>query len=185
MESASGGTVFLDEIGELPLGLQSKLLRTLQERQVRRVGGTTLVDIDVRLVSATNRDVRRAVAKGDFREELLYRINVIAIVLPPLRERACALADGATVTQRDLPEHLVQGARLTEAAGTALPDDARLSDTRDLGLKDAKEKWLSVLEASYLKDLLARHGGNITAAAKTAGIDRKTFHRLLNKHGIK
>ncbi len=234
LESASGGTVFLDEIGELPLALQSKLLRTLQERQVRRVGGTTLVDVDVRIVSATNRDVRGAVAKGNFREELLYRINVIAIVLPPLRERAgdvrllahaflkrygagrvtaydeeamealeryawpgnvrelqnvveraCALADGATVTRRDLPEHLVQGARLTEAAGTALPADARLADTTDLGLKDAKEKWMSVLEAAYLKDLLARHGGNITAAAKTAGIDRKTFHRLLNKHAIK
>ena len=234
LETASGGTVFLDEIGELPMGLQSKLLRTLQERQVRRVGGTSLVDIDVRLVSATNRDVRGAVLKGDFREELLYRINVIAIVLPPLRERAgdvrllahaflkrygvgrvtaydeeamealeryawpgnvrelqnvveraCALADSETITRRDLPEHLLQGARLTEAAGAALPAGAGLGDTADLGLKEAKDKWMSVLEASYLKDLLARHGGNITAAAKTAGIDRKTFHRLLNKHGIK
>jgi DNA-binding NtrC family response regulator len=234
LESASGGTVFLDEIGELPLGLQSKLLRTLQERQVRRVGGTSLVDIDVRLVSATNRDVRGAVAKGDFREELLYRINVIAIVLPPLRERAgdirllahaflkrygagrvsgydeeamdaleryawpgnvrelqnvveraCALADSATITRRDLPEHLLQHSRLSEAAGASVPADASLADTGELGLKEAKEKWMSVLEASYLKDLLARHGDNITAASKTAGIDRKTFHRLLNKHGIK
>jgi DNA-binding NtrC family response regulator len=234
LEAASGGTLFLDEIGELPLALQSKLLRTLQERQVRRVGGTNLVDVDVRLVSATNRDVRAAMAKGDFREELLYRINVIAIMLPPLRERAgdvrllahaflkrygggrvtgydeeamdaleryawpgnvrelqnvveraCALADTATVTRRDLPEHLLQGVRLAQAAATTLPADAHLADTTDLGLKDAKEKWMSVLEASYLRDLLNRHGGNITAAAKTAGIDRKTFHRLLTKHAIR
>jgi transcriptional regulator with PAS, ATPase and Fis domain len=87
MEVAAEGTVFLDEIGELPLGLQSKLLRALQERQIRRVGGTALVDVNVRVVSATNRDLRQEAAKGRFREELYYRVNVIEIRLPPLRER--------------------------------------------------------------------------------------------------
>jgi DNA-binding NtrC family response regulator len=87
MESADHGTLFLDEIGEMPLGLQAKLLRALQERQIRRVGGNALVDVDVRLVSATNRDLRASAAKGEFRDDLFYRVNVIAIELPPLRQR--------------------------------------------------------------------------------------------------
>jgi transcriptional regulator with PAS, ATPase and Fis domain len=88
IELANRGTVFLDEIGELPVGLQVKLLRALQERQIRRVGGTSLISVDARVVSATNRDLREAVGKGQFREELYYRVNVIAIALPPLRQRA-------------------------------------------------------------------------------------------------
>jgi DNA-binding NtrC family response regulator len=235
MEVAAGGTLFLDEIGELPPALQVKLLRALQERQIRRVGGTSLVDVDVRVVSATNRDLREAVTRGSFREELYYRVNVIEIRLPPLRERAgdvrllahaflkrygqdrvrgyddeamaaleayawpgnvrelqnvieraCALAEGDTVTRRDLPEHVLEGARRTAAPdAAALPADARLATAGDGGLKEAKERWLAVLEASYLRDLLQRHQGNISAAAKAAGIDRKTFHRLVNKHQIR
>jgi len=232
MEVAHRGTLFLDEIAEMPVGLQVKLLRALQERQIRRVGGTALVDVDVRLVSATNRDLREATVKGQFREELYYRVNVIAIQLPALRdragdvrllahaflkrygrgsirgidddamaaleryrwpgnvrelqnviERACALADGETVTRRDLPDHVLG----TGAAGPAAPwADATLPDTAtDLPLKDAKERWMAVLEASYLRELLARHDGNISASAKAAGIDRKTFHRLVNKHHLK
>ncbi|MBI2528295.1 MAG: sigma-54-dependent Fis family transcriptional regulator [Candidatus Rokubacteria bacterium] len=237
METADGGTLFLDEIAELPLGLQVKLLRALQERQVRRVGGTAVLDVDVRVVSATNRDLRESVAKGQFREELYYRVNVIEIRLPPLRdrlgdlkllahtflkkygqerfggfepdtlatleayqwpgnvrelqnivERACALADGDRITLRDLPDHILSGGRRHEAqpgrsvaTGVAEP----LTSGADLPLKEAKERWLHVLEGSYLRDLLERHGGNISAAAKAAGIDRKTFHRLISKYQIK
>jgi len=231
MEIADGGTLFLDEIGELPVGLQSKFLRALQERQIRRVGGTALVDVDVRVVSATNRDIRDAILKGTFREELYYRVNVIEIQLPPLRERtgdipllvhaflrrygqarvqrcgddamtaleayrwpgnvrelqnvierACALADGDTIQRADLPDHVlgVGGA----VGGSPLSGDARL-ETTSLPLKDAKEQWMSVLEASYLRRLLESHDGNISAAAKAAGIDRKTFHRLVTKHRIR
>jgi DNA-binding NtrC family response regulator len=232
MEMADGGTLFLDEIAELPLGLQSKLLRALQERQIRRVGGTGLVDVDVRVVSATNRDVREALVKGTFREELYYRVNVIEIRLPPLRERAgdipllvqaflrrygqgrvqscdadamtaleayrwpgnvrelqnvveraCALADGATLTREDLPEHVLAGGR-PGAAEAGMPADMRM-DAAALPLKEAKEQWMGVLEASYLRQLLDRHQGNISAAAKAAGIDRKTFHRLVTKHGVR
>jgi two-component system, NtrC family, response regulator HydG len=234
VEAAHRGTLFLDEIGELPLGLQVKLLRALQERQIRRVGGTGLVDVDVRLVSATNRDLREATLKGRFREELYYRINVIAIELPPLSERAgdvrllvhaflkrygqgrvkgiddeamaaleryrwpgnvrelqnvieraCALADAETICKRDLPPNLLGageapgGARVTGTGGI-MPESGI-----DLTLKDAKERWMAVLEASYLRELLARHDGNISAAAKAAGIDRKTFHRLINKHNLR
>jgi len=231
MEVADRGTLFLDEIAELPVALQVKLLRALQERQLRRVGGTVQIDVDVRMVSATNRDLRDAVAKGRFREELYYRVNVIAIPLPPLRERAgdvkllahaflkrygqdrvtsfddaalqalegyawpgnvrelqnvveraCALADGDLVTRRDLPEYLLQG---VGGPVTATISGPTLPSSSDLPLKDAKVKWMQVLEASYLRDLLERHGGNVSAAAKAAGIDRKTLHRLINKYQIR
>jgi DNA-binding NtrC family response regulator len=235
METAHGGTLFLDEIAEVPVGLQVKLLRALQERQIRRVGGTSMIDVDVRLVSATNRDLREAVARGQFREELYYRVNVIAIQLPPLRdragdvellaraflrkygggrvggideaamaalraypwpgnvrelqnvlERACALADGTVVTRQDLPDYLLQRAEIgARGPGAAIPADAHLTTRADLPLKDAKDRWMHVLEASYLRDVLERHGGNISAAAKAAGIDRKTFHRLINKYQIR
>ncbi len=237
MEVADRGTLFLDEIGELPLSLQVKLLRALQERQLRRVGGTSLIDVDVRLVSATNRDLREGVKLGQFREELYYRVNVIEIPLPPLRERAgdvrllahaflkryggervrgfddaalaaldaypwpgnvrelqnvleraCALADGDRVTRNDLPAHvLLGGGGRAAAAGPPSAGDAEAlrAAGEDLPLKEAKEQWMQVLEASYLRQLLERHGGNISAAAKAAGIDRKTFHRLINKYQIR
>ena len=232
METAHRGTLFLDEIAELPATLQVKLLRALQERQIRRVGGTTLTDVDVRVVSATNRDLRDAIARGQFREELYYRINVIAIRLPSLRERAgdvrllahsflkqfgqgritaiddaaaqaleryawpgnvrelqnvieraCALADGPTVTVKDLPDHVLHAPAPAAAPPANLP--AAVTAGSDLTLKDAKEQWLQVLEVAYLRDLLARHDGNVSSAAKTAGIDRKTFHRLINKYDLR
>jgi two-component system, NtrC family, response regulator AtoC len=216
METAHRGTLFLDEIAELPAPLQVKLLRVLQERQIRRVGGTSLVDVDVRVVSATNRDLRDAIAKGQFREELYYRINVIAIQLPALRERAgdvrllahtflkqygqgrvtamddavaqaleryawpgnvrelqnvieraCALAEGPTVTVKDLPDHVLHAIPRPAAGSAAVA--AVPSAEGDLTLKDAKERWLQVLEVAYLRDLLGRHDGNVSSAAKAAG----------------
>jgi two-component system NtrC family response regulator len=86
-ELADGGTLFLDEIGEIPLALQSKLLRALQEKSFERVGGSKTLSVDVRIISATNRDLREEVDQGRFREDLYYRLNVIHVLLPPLRER--------------------------------------------------------------------------------------------------
>jgi transcriptional regulator with PAS, ATPase and Fis domain len=87
-EFANHGTLFLDEVGRLSINLQAKLLRALQERQIRRVGGRELIPIDVRVISATNVDLREAITKEEFREDLYYRLNVVVISLPPLRDRA-------------------------------------------------------------------------------------------------
>lgn len=117
LETAGGGTVFLDEIGELPIGLQAKLLRAIQEREIRRVGGTHQVRIDVRILSATNRDLRTLVAAGQFRDDLFYRIDVIDIMLPPLRERA---SDIVLLAQRFLERFRGSG----ETAPRGLESDA-------------------------------------------------------------
>jgi DNA-binding NtrC family response regulator len=225
IEVAHRGTLFLDEIGELPLALQAKLLRALQERQIRRVGATRFVDVDVRLVSATNRDIGAQVGKGEFREDLFYRVNVITVTLPPLRERAgdvallaheflrrhgrnrergltgiqpdalalleshswpgnvrelqnvieraCALADGPLIGARDLPEHV-------RGRGRPAPVRPEL----DLPLAKAREAWMQAFAEEYLSNLMRRHGGNVSQAARAAGIDRKTLHRLLVRHGV-
>ncbi|HET57040.1 MAG TPA: sigma-54-dependent Fis family transcriptional regulator [Deltaproteobacteria bacterium] len=223
VEYAHGGTILLDEIAELSLPLQSKFLRVLQERHFRRVGGRKLIEVDCRVISATNRNIVEAVQEGCFREDLYYRLNVISLQLPPLREmkedipllcdhyldhfnrencrrikalspqamdlltrydwpgnvrelqnvieRSVALCQGDVI----LPEHLPEYVR--ESGGVS---GIRLS----LPFEEAKKEMIDIFEKKYLNQLLGKTGGNITRAARIAGVNRKTIHRLLEKHGL-
>jgi len=121
-EEASGGTLFLDEIGEMPFALQPKLLRVLEERTVRRVGGTQDLSVDVRIVAATNRPLEDDAHEGRFREDLMYRLNVFALRIPPLSERP---EDILPLCDHFLAEEAAAGKRLSPAAQRVLVDYAR------------------------------------------------------------
>ncbi len=145
IESADGGTLFLDEIGELDPAVQVKLLRALQERTFERVGSSQSTSVDVRIVTATNRDLAKEVAEGHFREDLYYRVNVVPVALPPLRERRediRLLAE--TFVQRAQPEK-----RLTRAALAALEGYAWPGNVREL--QNAIEHGLALCEGDTIE----------------------------------
>jgi two-component system response regulator PilR (NtrC family) len=156
-EIANGGTLFLDEIGELPQMMQVKLLRVLQEREIRRVGGTKDIQIDVRLVAATNKDLEIEVAAGKFREDLFYRLNVVRLHLPPLRER-----------RDDIPllaEHLLS--RLTEG------NEARIPEAMMRRLLDYP--WpgnIRELENSLERCVILSHGADLSLDCLPSALQR-------------
>jgi transcriptional regulator with GAF, ATPase, and Fis domain len=123
-EAATGGTIFLDEIGELPLAMQPKLLRALEERMIKRVGSTKVINVDVRVIAATNRELRAAVSRGTFRADLYYRLEALRLYLPPLRER-----------REDIPALIEQFARKVQPT---VPEDLLEGLKRNLG---AREEW--------------------------------------------
>ena len=219
-ELAHQGTLFLDEVGELPLDLQPKLLRALESSEVRRVGGQRPIGVDFRLITATHRDLSGMVARGEFRADLYYRLNVIPVHLPPLRERredielllhhflvpmgiAPGAGEAAVARVMTVVDGLELGGNVRELRNllerTLAAPDVPLTEpqpapeepvdspatTREIpDFKTAKEALVADFERDYLTVLLAQTRGNLSAAARIAGLDRKYLRQLLQRHGI-
>jgi len=174
-ELAHGGTLFLDEIGELPLETQVKLLRVLQEREFERVGGNETIRVDVRVVAATNRNLPQLVARGQFREDLYYRLNVFPVALPPLRERA---EDIPPLVNTFLARYARQaGKRIEEVSPEAMwrllaykwPGNVReLQNVIERAVVFARHR---VLDLDALPDLSAPPSSPLTVAAAAAPTD--------------
>jgi DNA-binding NtrC family response regulator len=208
IESANRGTVFLDEIGDIDLSFQLKLLRFLQEREVRPVGASRAKAVDVRVVAATNRDLQKMVEDGRFREDLWFRLNVVRVRVPPLRERRADVAllaqfffgiynqrydrgviltdSGVKTLQEQMwpgnvrqLQHLIE--RLTILAPQGRIDsEAVLDAVRDSEAQEAGES-LADTEAEQIRRVLAATGGNKSRAAQILGIERKTLYRKLER----
>ena len=208
-EAADGGTIFLDEIGTLPLETQAKLLRVIQEREFRRVGGLENVKIDVRIIAATNIDLKEAAEQGEFREDLYYRLNVIIVPLPPLRERKddipllaehfiliyskenrhdlCTLDQGAlrVLMEYDWPGNVRELENVIERAVVLAPEDGRISE--DLFPRDILESTSVSLgklnlgeNGASLRELVIEfERGLITTALKKTDWNQKKAASLL------
>jgi transcriptional regulator with PAS, ATPase and Fis domain len=211
IEAAHGGTVFLDEIAELPLAMQPKLLRVIESKTVRRVGGSAYKTIDVRFVAATHRDITSMVNRGAFREDLYFRLAVVPVIVPPLRDR---LEDIPLLVQRfvpaggSLPVPFLQSLaarpwpgnvrELRNAIERALAigsDEAFVSHPTpggsalppvpvDRPFKDVRNEWIDHVEREYIGTLMKRLGGNVNQVAATAGLDRTYVYRLVRKHNL-
>ncbi len=212
LEQASGGTLFLDEIGDISPAFQAKLLRVLQEKTFERVGGTDSIQADVRFIAATNRDLKKNVEEGSFREDLYYRLNVIAITLPPLRERP---GDVRTLAEHFLrqfrpaarftPEALrviesyswpgnvrelrnaVERASVllegTEVSPDDLPSEILLSKDTPLPTGGFHEQ-VEQVRKQIIVEALDQAGGNQTRAAEALGLQRTYLARLIRQMGI-
>ncbi|MBL0712221.1 MAG: sigma-54-dependent Fis family transcriptional regulator, partial [Desulfosarcina sp.] len=213
-EQADGGTVFLDEIGEISLSAQIKLLRVLQTHQFERLGGEATLSVDVRVISATNRDLLQEVKNGNFREDLYYRLKVIPITLPPLRERrndipllaryflkrfaadqGKPIEDFSTEAMRMLLDyHWPGNIRELEntiehavvlAKGGAIEIPDFPASLRELeGRATASAQSMSENEARLLQDVLEECQWNKKKAARLLGISRNTLYRKLKKYRI-
>lgn len=213
-QSAGRGTVFLDEIGDMPLPLQVKLLRVLQEREVRPIGATQSIKIDVRIISATHRNLEQAIRGGTFREDLYYRLHVVAIALPPLssrREDIPVLANHFLQTLADRYRKNVHGfsAEATELLvkhtwpgnvrelfnvveqAVALATTSIISTVAVESALRGKPAELTSFEAArfeferdYLAKLLKITNGNVTQAARMAKRNRTEFYKLLQRHHL-
>jgi DNA-binding NtrC family response regulator len=215
IESADGGTLFLDEIGDLPKDLQANLLRFLQEKTICRLGSTRNIRVDVRVIAASHVQLQQAVAKGDFREDLYYRLAVLPVTVPPLRERRedlVALAEHffhvyaseksprlkgfsdraiAAILDHGWPGNVRE--LINRVRRAMVMSDGRLITPDDLGLTRGIPAPTSAAlddarmrsERSALRDCLDRSGQNVSRAARDLGVSRTTMYRLLSKHGMR
>jgi DNA-binding NtrC family response regulator len=212
-ELADGGTLFLDEIANLPVTQQAKLLRVLQTGEMERVGSSRTRHVDVRLISATNADLRGQATSGAFREDLLFRLNTIEIRLPPLRDRrddipllAAHFLEGharryrkevtrlspeamSTLLDHLWPgnirelDHAVERAILMAQGGEVRPADLGLY--RQPGAASHLEQMtLDEVERSLIQKALQRYDGNVSLAARALGISRSAFYRRLKRHDL-
>jgi two-component system NtrC family response regulator len=214
IESAAGGTLFLDEIGELPASVQVKLLRFLQEKCFQRVGGRQEIQSDARVLAATNRNLRESAADGKFREDLYFRLAVVVVKVPPLRERGDEIILMSKAFLRDYGiEHAKTGLTFAPDALRALSlhswpgnvrelqnrvqravimADGKRVTARDLELTDALialppqtlKEARESVERQRIQDALRRHRGKITSAAVELGVSRPTLYELMEKLGI-
>ena len=227
-EAADGGTIFLDEIGDIPAATQVRLLRVLQEGEVKRVGANDTLRVDVRVIAATNVDLAKAKEQGKFREDLFYRLNVISVGLPPLRDRPedipllashflkiyttkmgkkiSGISTGAmealTTARwignvREL-ENVIERAVVMNATEQIEVDDlpaeirsnqkgggeVELYSLAHLPYAQAKKLAMRAFERRYLSALLEKSLGNVSSAARAAGVDRSNFRRLLKQYEV-
>jgi two-component system response regulator GlrR len=210
---ADKGTIFLDEIGDMPLSIQAKLLRVLQERTFVPLGGTGSVSVDVRIIVATNKDLKEEVKKGSFREDLFYRIHVIPVNLPLLKDRkedipplvehfikkyndqmekkvkSIAPAAMQKIMLHDWPGNVRELENTIEYA-IAMTNSATLKDDIILQTKNDQDEFLTLQEAragfekKYLQNLLKITSGNVSKTAELAGKYRADLYNLMKKHGI-
>ncbi|WP_207462598.1 sigma-54 dependent transcriptional regulator [Azospirillum sp. SYSU D00513] len=207
IEHAGGGTLFLDEIESMPLALQVKLLRVIQERAVEPLGSNDLVPVDLRVVAATKVDLRQAAAEGKFREDLYYRLNVVVITIPPLRERredipllfrhfVVQAANRYNREPRDLTPALAQGLMAQDWPGNVrelrnaadrfvlgLDETMAASAAPDAGPQSLAER-VDLFEKSVIETELARHKGSVKATIEALNIPRKTFYDKLKRYGL-
>jgi transcriptional regulator with PAS, ATPase and Fis domain len=214
LESADGGTVFLDEIGEMPASLQAKLLRVVQERTVERIGGRTLLSLDLRIVCATNRKLDTLIGNGGFRDDLFYRISEVIVRVPPLRDRQ---GDSLLLAQSLLQQISVRLGKPTRGLapdairaiqahrwpgnvrelenrikGAVIMAESAVVTAADLGLEDLGDdpEYLNLrvarqrAEAQAVRQSLAVARGNLSRAAELLGVTRPTLYDLLAKHSI-
>ena len=213
LEAGNNGTIFLDEIGELPLSLQVKLLRFLQNHTIERVGGTALLTLNVRMLAATNRDLEKEIAAGRFRADLYYRLNVVHVRVPPLRARGEDLdllaqhffkaftaeyrknlrgfSPQALKRMREYHwpgnvrelENKIRKAVILAQHHVLLPEDLELMPEAGTRRASLREA-LGALEREMLIDALRRHAGVVTNVAAELDVNRVTLYDLLKKHNL-
>ncbi len=209
IELADGGTLFLDEVGDLTLTLQAKLLRVVQERELERLGGRERIPVDLRLVTATNRDLERMVEEGEFRRDLYYRLRVVVVTIPPLRERRTDIAllarhflevYGERFGRPELQlerdaltallahpwhgnvrelENVIQAAVALAPGQTITADDLGLDGLEPEPAGELEQLSLEEVERRHVQRVLRSVGGNRAAAARILGIDRSTLYRKM------